>query len=290
MAKKNILNNVILHHLSLQSPNPENLCGFYSDTLGMDTKKISHQGEIKWMCFGNDRRIIFTNGNKKRLDFAAFSFKDQTSFKNYKDDLKLNNVEITKYETPFFKEGSFSVIDPDENHLVFGIAQIKGFETLPSSNSSSTIYGPLQHLTFKSKDVERFESFYNEKLGFFVSDRVVKDNGDLATSFLTSNHEHHTIACFKSDTEEIDHHSYETGEWQRIKYWCDRFEKKNIQLKWGPGRHGPGNNLFIFIEDPDNNWIEISAELETIHDRDVKIWKHEPKTLNLWGPHSIMRS
>ena len=56
------------------------------------------------------------------------------------------------------------------------------------------------------------------------------------------------------------------------------------------GRHGPGNNLFIFIEDPDGNWIEISAELEVIHDRQVKVWKHEPKTLNLWGPHSIMRS
>ena len=118
----------------------------------------------------------------------------------------------------------------------------------------------------------------------------MKDNGELATSFLTSNHEHHTIACFKADVEEIDHHSYETGEWHRIKDWCDRFEKKGIQLKWGPGRHGPGNNLFIFIEDPETNWIEISAELEVLHNREVKIWKHEPKTLNLWGPHSIMRS
>jgi len=40
----------------------------------------------------------------------------------------------------------------------------------------------------------------------------------------------------------------------------------------------------------EKNWIEISAELEVLHDREVKIWKHEPKTLNLWGPHSIMRS
>ena len=43
------------------------------------------------------------------------------------------------------------------------------------------------------------------------------------------------LACFKADVEEIDHHSYETGEWHRIKDWCDRFEKKGIQLKWGPG-------------------------------------------------------
>ena len=197
--------------------------------------------------------------------------------------------QIKDYETPFFEKGSFSVKDPDGNVLVFGLSDNKDGITY-SSTFKNSIYGPLQHLTFKSKNVERFEKFYEEKLGFFVSDRVIKDNGDFATSFLTSNQEHHTIACFKADIVEIDHHSYETGEWNRIKDWCDSLEKKGIQLKWGPGRHGPGNNLFIFIEDPDTNWIEISAELEIIHDRKVRVWKHEPRTLNLWGPHSIMRS
>ena len=38
------------------------------------------------------------------------------------------------------------------------------------------------------------------------------------------------------------------------------------------GGTGPGNNLFIFIEDPDGSWIEVSAELEVIHDRPVKDW------------------
>ena len=289
MAKKNFLNNAFLHHLSIQSPNPEGLSRFYSETIGMNLKTIDHQQKSKWMCFGNDRRIIFSFGKKKCLDFAAFSLKDNYSLNEFKKILVLNGIETLDYETPFFDKGSFSVKDPDGNTIVFGLSNNK--EGIAYSSSfKDHMYAPLQHLTFKSKNVERFEKFYEEKLGFFISDRVLKDSGELATSFLTSNHEHHTIACFKADIEEIDHHSYETGEWQRIKDWCDRLEKKGIQLKWGPGRHGPGNNLFIFIEDPDTNWIEISAELETIHDRKVKVWKHEPKTLNLWGPHSIMRS
>tara|TARA_S200000501_G_C20423051_1_gene568842 strand:- start:399 stop:593 length:195 start_codon:yes stop_codon:yes gene_type:complete len=63
----------------------------------------------------------------------------------------------------------------------------------------------------------------------------------------------------------------------------------NIELMWGPGRHGPGNNLFVFVEDPDGNWIEISAELEVIHDRPSKDWPQEERTLNLWGK-AILRS
>jgi len=35
-------------------------------------------------------------------------------------------------------------------------------------------------------------------------------------------------------------------------------------VKWGPGRHGPGNNLFVFIHDLDGNWVEVSAELEHV--------------------------
>jgi len=37
-----------------------------------------------------------------------------------------------------------------------------------------------------------------------------------------------------------------------------------LPLEWGPGRHGPGNNLFVFVHDPEGNWIEISAELEQV--------------------------
>jgi len=128
-----------------------------------------------------------------------------------------------------------------------------------------------------------------KKLGFQVTDRVVKTNGTLATCFTTSNHEHHTIACFRSDKKGIDHHSYEAGEWDHIKTWCDHFASHDIQLMWGPGRHGPGNNLFVFIEDADGNWIEISAELETVHGRPIKNWPQTERTLNLWGK-AIMRS
>ena len=87
----------------------------------------------------------------------------------------------------------------------------------------------------------------------------------------------------------MDHHSYEAGDWGYIRDWCDHFASHDIQLDWGPGRHGPGNNLFVFITDPDGNWIEVSAELEVIYDRGVVDWPQHPRTLNKWG-RAIMRS
>ena len=40
-------------------------------------------------------------------------------------------------------------------------------------------------------------------------------------------------------------------------HWGDRFVERHIKLDWGPGRHGPGNNLFAFITDPDGLRIEL---------------------------------
>ena len=209
--------------------------------------------------------------------------KNEENLERYKEFLKINKCEINAFVSEFYQSGSFALEDPDNNMICFGV--------LKKENNflKKGIYAPLQHLTFASKDVEKFQNFYQRKLGFQVTDRVVKSTGELATCFTTSNHEHHTIACFKSSQNGMDHHSYEAGEWNNIKIWCDHFAQNNIKLMWGPGRHGPGNNLFVFIEDIDGNWIEISAELETVIGRPPKNWPQEEKTLNLWG-NAIMRS
>ena len=69
-----------------------------------------------------------------------------------------------------------------------------------------------------------------------------------------------------------------------IRDWADRMGKLGIALWWGPGRHGPGNNLFFMVEDPDGYKVEFSAELELIpKEVPYRTWPHEQRTLNLWG-------
>ena len=272
--------DIYLHHLEINSSDPERLAEFYSNVMDMILKRVSNQ---KFLCEGPNRKIIIIKGKNKTLGYAGMICKNEENLERYKKFLIQNKCEINNFESEFYKAGSFSLHDPDDNMICFGV--------LNNENSfyTKSIHAPLQHLTFASKDVEKFQTFYEKKLGFQVTDRVIKSSGELATCFTTSNHEHHTIACFKSSKKGVDHHSYEAGEWNNIKLWCDHFAKNNIQLMWGPGRHGPGNNLFVFIEDIDGNWIEISAELETVIGRPPKNWPQEERTLNLWGK-AIMRS
>ena len=272
--------DIFLHHLEIQSSNPERLSNFYSNIMDMKIDKLSSD---KFLCDGPSRKIIITLGKDKTLSHAGMVCRNENNLNGFKDFLNQKELKLKDYNSELYKPGSFSVEDPDKNVICFGVLKDK------STASLNGIHAPLQHLTFASEDVVSFQNFYENKLGFQVTDRVVKNNGELATCFTTSNHEHHTIACFKSSKKGMDHHSYEAGDWNHIKGWCDHFASNNIKLVWGPGRHGPGNNLFVFIEDIDGNWIEISAELETVHGRPVKNWPQEERTLNLWG-NAIMRS
>ncbi len=272
--------NISLHHLEINSRDPKRLAEFYSKVMDMKINRLTRQ---KFLCDGPSRKIIITTGKNKRLGYAGMICKNEENLERYKEFLEKNNCKINTFLSEFYQPGSFSLQDPDKNMICFGVLKKENYFF------SKGIYAPLQHITFATKDVEKFENFYHRKLGFQVTDRVVKNTGEIVTSFTTSNHEHHTIACFKSSQIGVDHHSYEAGEWNNIKIWCDHFAQNNIKLMWGPGRHGPGNNLFVFIEDVDGNWIEISAELETVIGRPPKNWPQEEKTLNLWG-NAIMRS
>ncbi len=260
------------HHIHVTSPDPERLARYYAETMDM-TAATQGPG---WLVRGPGRRMLISKGASKGLGHVGMGVRDRDSVEDLRARAQQEGLSPRPFASELFAGGAFSVTDPDGNVMVFGHA--------PEENAVQGIRGPLQHVTFATRDIARFEAFYAGKLGFAVSDTVVRESdGKVMTVFMRSNHEHHTIGVFYQDRTGVDHHSYEAGEWDVLKDWCDRFGDRHIKLDWGPGRHGPGNNLFAFITDPDGNWIEISAELEVIYDRPAKVWKHEERTLNLWG-------
>ncbi len=269
-----------LHHLHFCSPQPARLAGFYSEAMDMVTSEPARE---LWLTSGPARRLLFSAGEAKKLASAGFAVRDREALQGLRTRAEEKGLKPTDAAALLFAPGSFQVRDPDGNAIVFGLAKEE------EQVQTRGIRGPLQHLTLASRDLAAIENFYAAGLGFGVSDRVVNEAGNVMTVFMRGNHEHHNLACFFQDRQGVDHHSYEAAEWDTIRDWADHLAKKNIPLMWGPGRHGPGNNLFLFIVDPDDNWIEISAELEVVHDRPVKTWPHAERTLNLWG-HGKLRA
>ena len=266
-----------LHQIGLRSADPARLAAFYGDTLGY---AFDRRGDA---FFGRalDRRLEILPGAGKTLAYAAFRLDDASDLAALRGRLDAAGVAYEEADPALFPDGGVRLSDPDGNRFVFGLGD--AVTEAAASGSASTRPARLQHVVFASTDAERLAGFFVEVLGFRLSDRVL-ENGELRTAFVRCSEEHHSLAVFAASQCRLDHHCYEAGEWNLIRDWADHFADLRVPLKWGPGRHGPGNNLFLFVHDPDGNWVELSAELEHVApDREAGEWPHEERTLNSWG-------
>lgn len=264
-----------LLYVHLGSPNSERLARFYADIFSMSAIKTP-QG---WMCRGPNRCLLLSEGSPRTLLSAGYSVSEAAVLEGLETRAGANRIQVEGMGNQLFEPGAIALRDPDGNRMEYGIAA--SFAAAPSTDVPPA---RLQHLVVGSSDAPRMVAFYTEVIGFRKSDEVFDDQGGMRTCFLRSDHEHHSFAVFQTSTNALDHHCYELPDWNSIRDWGDRLAKHDVPVKWGPGRHGPGNNLFLFFHDPDGNWVELSTELEVVSDdRPTGSWRHEERTLNRWG-------
>lgn len=264
-----------LAYLELGSPDPHQLAQFYATLFGSEMSLRSGQ----WTCRGLNHWLMFRQGARKSLLSAGYSVSDERMLRDLRSRVVDSGGMVEDAEADFFESGAISVRDPDGNSVVFGRARQS-----PASQINAAPLARLQHVVVGTLDIVRMVQFYKSVVGLRESDQVIDEQGVLRTSFMRSDDEHHSFAVFQSKVEGLDHHCYEVADWNGIRDWSDRLSAMSVPIEWGPGRHGPGNNLFAFFNDPDGNWVELSAELEIVTPaRPVGKWKHEERTLNSWG-------
>ena len=256
-----------LHHLCRTSPEPERLARFYGELLG---DRVEALPAGKWHVSGKGRHLVIAPGEKAAVPYFALLLADTGRLR---DELE-KKARVESSPSPLFTDGAFAVRDPDGRTVVFGSSSEK-----PEGQTEAR----LQHFVCASTRLDDMLVFYRDVLGMHESDRVLEGDA-LAAVFLRSDPEHHSFAAFRAPESRADHHCYETRSWNDIRDWADRMAKLRIPLWWGPGRHGPGNNLFFMVEDPDGHKVEFSAELEHLPaGAPYRTWSHEQRTLNLWG-------
>ena len=272
-----ILQNAHLHHVQINSPDPKALAEFYAKAMDFEASKLDTD---LWLCRAKDRNLLIGKKSDDRvLAYGAYQFENEAGLVALKERLARSKVEVVSPPPNLFDDHAVGVIDPDCNLMVFGHAS-----TFASSNNKGLANTRLQHLVIATDESKPMVEFYRNIVGFVMSDEVWDGEGGLTSAFLRADQEHHCFAIFLAPEKRLDHLCFETDSWNDIRDWADRITQMGIEIQWGPGRHGPGNNLFFFLNDPDGNWIELSAELEVKKPGDLPgQWKHEPRTLNLWG-------
>jgi catechol 2,3-dioxygenase len=265
-----------LQCIHLFSPQPQALAEFYSRSYGM---ALTQSGE-DYVCHGPGRSVAVSLGPVNQLKYAQFGLQSPAAWDAFAARTKAVPYEAVP-ERLVARAQALAFRDPDGNLMVFTLADAAG-EMASDAPSPAT----SQHFALRTTRVAAMQAFYRDRLGFLVSDEV----GELRACFLRTDRLHHAMALFGAPISCFDHQSFETPGWDDMKKWGDHMASLKVPIVWGIGRHGPGNDVFFMVRDPDGNLAEISSEIESCaSDRPTGQWPHEERTLNLWGK-AILRS
>jgi catechol 2,3-dioxygenase-like lactoylglutathione lyase family enzyme len=139
----------------------------------------------------------------------------------------------------------------------------------------------LSHVVLNSADVDAAERFAVSELGFRVSDRTRH------MTFLRCNRTHHCIAYARAGYSSLNHIAFEMADVDGVMRGIGRLRDAGYPCVWGPGRHGPGNNVFGYFVGPHGGLVEYTSEVSEAGD-DYRVgspedWKWPQGRIDHWG-------
>ena len=139
----------------------------------------------------------------------------------------------------------------------------------------------LTHVVFNATDAEATADFVEAALGFKVSDRTK------GMVFVRCNRSHHSIAFARAGFASLNHIAFEMQDMDAVMRGIGRMRDVGAAPAWGPGRHGPGANVFAYFIAPFGPVIEFSTAVDIVGD-DYKVgapedWTWPEKRIDQWG-------
>ncbi|MPS67172.1 MAG: glyoxalase [Novosphingobium sp.] len=139
----------------------------------------------------------------------------------------------------------------------------------------------LTHVVFNAADAEACGHAVEDILGFRVSDRTK------GMVFVRCNDSHHSTAFARAGFASLNHVAFEMEDMDAVMRGIGRLRDHALVPAWGPGRHGPGANVYAYFIAPFGPVIEFSTAVEKVPE-DYKAgapedWTWPPNRIDQWG-------
>jgi catechol 2,3-dioxygenase-like lactoylglutathione lyase family enzyme len=153
------------------------------------------------------------------------------------------------------------------------VCEVFTTQTAISTNQAVSGIGPIKlgHLAFVVDEPKKYADFYGRVLGFRVSDWI-----DDFFVFLRCGPDHHTINFVRGKRTQMHHVAFELKDFAHVQAACDFLGLNKIPLIWGPGRHGPGHNIYTYHRNPDDQIVEMFTELDKMLDEELGCFDPRP--------------
>ncbi len=265
-----------LRSIELALPNPAEAAEFMTSIWGMapagtlgDTHYLRGSGSFPYLV---------------ALEKSATEFVRSTTF--ICSDERIASIQQSASARGLNVTSTVST-DPGGGHgLIVELAEGELLRFLANTSEVDPIIGDdlpvkLTHVVFNSIDAEATGHLVEDALGFRVSDRTK------GMVFVRCNDAHHSTAFARAGYASLNHIAFEMQNLDAVMRGIGRLRDADMVPAWGPGRHGPGSNVFAYFVAPFGPVIEFSTAVNKVSD-DYPVgapddWTWPEGRIDQWG-------
>lgn len=278
--------------VSLLVPDPDEMADFYTDAWGLSTVE---QGKgVAWLRgTGQEHHILhLAQHEQNALGKITFALRDRRAVDDAAHGLEAFNIPIAREPGPLDDAaGGYGLqfVDPEGRLVELSVERYA--VARQDTSGRAAIPQKIAHVVLNTVDIDAACAFYTQVLGMRVSDW-----SEHQMVFLRCNSDHHVIAFNQANWASLNHVAYEMSSIDHFMRGIGKMKQAGMAPKWGPGRHGPGDNTFSYFTDPAGLVCEYTSQVAQVDEDSwlCRVWPRTPELSDQWGtagpPTTTIRS
>jgi catechol 2,3-dioxygenase len=261
-----------LGHLELLTPKPEESLRFFVDVLGMT--ESGRNGDSVYLRAWDDYErysLQLTASHTSGLGHAAFRTRSPQALQRRVEALQATGAGIGWHEGELGHGPGYRFHDPD-GHVMEIYFETEWYDApnalRPALKNQAQRYPArganvrrLDHFNCLAVDIKANREFFQDSLGFRLTEQIVLDNGEEAGMWLTATNKSYDFAYTKEAhgvKGRFHHITYALDSREDILRAADIFLEAGVPIETGPHKHAVQQTFFLYVFEPGEHRVEVA--------------------------------
>jgi catechol 2,3-dioxygenase len=305
MHTEPVMDMAHLGHLEIFSPKPEESLRFFVDVMGMTQSGC--KGDSVYLRGWDDYErytLKVTASKTSGMGHMAFRARSPQALERRIAALKGSGYDIGWNDGDLGHGPAFVCKDPDGHNieLYYETEWYQApMELKPSLKNQAQRYPArgvnvrrLDHLNCLAVDIKANRIFFEDYLGFRLTEQIVLNDGREAAMWMTCTNKSYDFAYSADHTGtkgRFHHLTYAVDCREDILRAADIFLEAGVHIETGPHKHAIQQTFFLYVYEPGGNRVEIAnagARLILAPDwKPIRWSEEERKKGQAWGLKTI---
>jgi 2,3-dihydroxy-p-cumate/2,3-dihydroxybenzoate 3,4-dioxygenase len=265
---------------------------FYENQIGLQYSSTGELGEVFLRCSTDHHNMILYPAKEPGLKRIGVEMMDDDALENigqHLTDHAQRVIDVDPAECKALHQGrSLRFAEPFTGTTYEFYSNMYEWIGSPYVPTVCKIQR-IGHVVMKTAKFAEACEFYQKVLACRTSDKI----GDLVCFMrLHPNPYHHGIGLANAPAPALHHVNFMVTEVDDIGKAIARFQKSQVAIVNGPGRHPASGSMFLYYLDPDGMTLEYSFGMEEFPEegaRKPRIFEPIPESFDYWQSFSDRR-